>query len=86
MALKNRYGNGYDCLVQTEEKVNVMQKELEELQPILVVEGKKADEQLVVVKREAEAANKIKEALAVEEAAAQKIADSANAIKQDCEE
>lgn len=36
--------------------------------------------------REAEAANKIKEALAVEEAAAQKIADSANAIKQDCEE
>lgn len=36
--------------------------------------------------READAANKIKEALAVEEAAAQKIADSANAIKQDCEE
>jgi len=86
MALKDRYGNGYECLVQTEEKVNVMQKELEDLQPVLEVEGKKADEQLVVVTREAEAANKIKEALAVEEAAAQKIADGANAIKQDCEE
>ena len=62
-----------------------MQKELEDLQPILVVEGKKADEQLVVVTKEAEAANEIKEALAIEEAAAQKIADSANAIKMDCE-
>jgi hypothetical protein len=43
-----------------------MQKELEDLQPILEVEGKKADEQLVVVTREAEAANKIKDALAIE--------------------
>lgn len=50
-----------------------------------MVEGKKADEQLVVVTKEANAANEIKEALAVEEAAAQKIADSANAIKVDCE-
>ena len=38
-----------------------------------------------MVTREAEAANKIKDALAIEEAAAQKIADSANAIKVDCE-
>ena len=26
MGLKNRYGNGYDCLVETETKVNTMQK------------------------------------------------------------
>jgi len=31
MGLKNRYGNGYDCLVETESKVNIMQKELEDL-------------------------------------------------------
>jgi len=31
MALKNRYGNGYECLVSTELKVNDMQKELEDL-------------------------------------------------------
>jgi len=31
MALKNRYGNGYDCLIGTESKVNTMQKELEDL-------------------------------------------------------
>lgn len=31
MALKNRYANGYECLVSTEKNVNVMQKELEDL-------------------------------------------------------
>jgi dynein heavy chain len=30
-ALKDRYGNGYECLINTEGKVNVMQKELEDL-------------------------------------------------------
>ena len=84
-ALRDRYSNGYDCLVDTEGKVNTMQRELEDLQPVLQEENAKAGEQLVVVAREAEAANKIAEAIAVEEAAAQKIADSANAIKTDCE-
>jgi dynein heavy chain len=37
------------------------------------------------VTKEAEAANKIADVIAIEEAAAQKIADSANAIKTDCE-
>jgi dynein heavy chain len=31
LALKDRYSNGYDCLINTESKVNVMQKELEDL-------------------------------------------------------
>jgi len=31
MSLKNRYSNGYDCLIDTESKVNKMQKELEDL-------------------------------------------------------
>jgi len=30
-ALKDRYGNGYECLIGTEGKVNIMQKELEDL-------------------------------------------------------
>lgn len=36
MNLKNRYGNGYECLVNTEKNVTVMQQELTDLQPILV--------------------------------------------------
>jgi hypothetical protein len=51
-----------------------------------VEENAKAAEQLIVVNREAEAAGKIADAIAIEEAAAQKIADSANAIKTDCEQ
>jgi len=43
-ALKDRYSNGYDCLINTEGKVNVMQKELEDLQPILVETGKETEE------------------------------------------
>jgi dynein heavy chain len=67
-ALRDRYSNGYDCLIGTESKVNVMQKELEDLQPILVETGKETEEQLIVVTRESEAAEKVKASVAVEEA------------------
>jgi dynein heavy chain len=63
-----------------------MQAELSALQPVLVEENAKASEQLIVVAREAEAANKIADAIAIEEAAARKIADNCEAIKKDCEE
>jgi dynein heavy chain len=36
MGLKNRYENGYSCLISTETKVSSMQKELEDLQPQLI--------------------------------------------------
>jgi len=85
MALKNRYGNGYDCLIGTESKVNIMQKELEDLQPILVQTGEETEAKLIIVAAETEAADKIKDSVAVEEADAQKIADEANFIKTDCE-
>lgn len=84
--LKDRYGNGYDCLISTEANVNVMEKELVDLQPILVQKGKETEEKLVIVTRETEAADKIKQAVTVEENDAQKIADEANEIKTDCEQ
>jgi dynein heavy chain len=68
MALKNRYANGYDCLIDTESKVNVMKQELIDLQPILIQTGKETEEKLVVVTAETEAADKIKAGVAVEEA------------------
>jgi dynein heavy chain, axonemal len=36
MALKNRYADGYDCLVSTEAAVNIMQEELEALLPEVI--------------------------------------------------
>ena len=58
--LKDRYGNGYECLIQTESSVNIMEKELVDLQPILVQKGKETEEKLVIVTKETEAADKIK--------------------------
>ena len=75
--LKDRYSNGYDCLIQTESSVNIMEKELVDLQPILVQKGKETEEKLVIVTKETEAADKIKQAVSIEEADAQKIADEA---------
>jgi len=83
--LKDRYANGFDCLVETETKVNTMQKQLEDLQPVLVQTGKETDAKLIIVTKETEEADKIKAGVAIEEADAQKIADEANAIKVDCE-
>ena len=85
MALKNRYADGYDCLVSTEASVNIMQEELEALLPEVIQTGKDTAAKLIVVSEETEAADKVKESVAKEEADAQKIADSANAIKTDCE-
>ena len=85
MALKNRYGNGYDCLIGTESKVNTMQKELEDLQPILIETGEETAKKLIIVTRETEEADKIKDSVSIEEADAQKIASEANEIKTDCE-
>jgi dynein heavy chain len=39
-AQKDRYSNGYDCLIGTEEKVNIMKQEIIDLQPILIETGK----------------------------------------------
>ena len=72
-------------MIGTENKVNVMQKELEDLQPILVETGKETEEQLIIVTRESEAAEKVKASVGIEEADAKKIADEASAIKLDCE-
>lgn len=63
-----------------------MEKELVDLQPILVQKGKETEEKLVIVTRETEAADKIKQTVSVEENEAQKIADEANEIKTDCEQ
>lgn len=71
--------------METETKVNEMQKQLEDLQPILIETGKETEAKLIIVTKETEEADKVKSSVALEEADAQKIADEANAIKTDCE-
>jgi len=85
-ALKEKYSNGYDCLIATEESVGRMQEELEAKKPMLEEKSKEVAIQAVEVEKQAVAAEEVAEKVAVDEAAAQKMADEANYIKTDCEE
>lgn len=60
MTLKNRYENGYGCLITTEASVSKMQKELEDLQPKLIEASKETAKKELVVEAEAVDAEKIK--------------------------
>ena len=82
---RDKYLNGYDCLIATEESVGKMQIELEAKQPLLIEKSKEVEIQAVVVEKEAIAAEAVAQVVAVEEQAAQVMADEANKIKVDCE-
>ena len=85
LGLKERYENGYECLISTEGQVNVMQKELEELKPQLIVASKETDEKMVRVTSEKAEADVIASKVSSEESEAQKIADEVSAMKEECE-
>ena len=70
MDLKERYGNGYKCLITTEESVSVMQEELIALQPQLVETAAQVAEKSAVVDKEFNAAEVIRVAVSKEEAVA----------------
>ena len=85
MGLKNRYENGYSCLISTEANVSKMRQELEDLQPKLIEASKETEIKEKIVEGEAVAAEKIRVVVAADEAVASKAAGEANAIKEDCE-
>lgn len=43
MGLKNRYENGFNCLIKTEHDVGKMQVELEAMQPELIVRSEEVE-------------------------------------------
>lgn len=81
---RDRYGNGYNQLIMTEESVGKMQIALEELKPQLVVKSQEVDEQAKVVEAESAVAEKEQEKVEAETAIAQVAADKTEAIKIDC--
>lgn len=66
-------------------QVVVMQKNLFDLQPKLKVLSEEADKIMVVIERETAEAEKKKEVVGADEAAANEAAAAAQAIKDDCE-
>ena len=85
-AAQKRYDVGLEKLEDTETQVKSMQEELVALQPQLVIAGEETDKIIAVVETETESAMVQKAEVEVEEKAAQKVADEANAIKEECEE
>jgi dynein heavy chain len=82
---KSRYDVGLEKLRVTSESVAIMQAELVELQPKLVVATQEADELMIRIKRDSADAQQVRERVEVEEAAATIKATEAATIKAECE-
>jgi dynein heavy chain len=85
MSLKEKYSNGYTCLVNTEQNVSKLEEQLEEKKPVLIETSKKVDEQAAIVETETLEAEKVREVVDADASVAQAAADKTQAIKDDCE-
>ena len=83
--VKDRYEVGLQKLLSAEESVGIMQKELIELQPVLIKTSEEVAETLTVVDRETAEAESKKKVVESEEAIANEKAQAAKAIKDECE-
>lgn len=83
--MKNRYLTGLEKLAFAESQVAVMQKELRDLQPQLIVTQKETEQVLVVIQRETIEAEAKKEVVAADEAIANEAAAVSRGIKDECE-
>jgi hypothetical protein len=60
-ALQEKYGNGYECLINTENNVSKLEKMLEEKKPVLIETSKEVDKQAAIVEKETIEAEKVRE-------------------------
>ena len=82
---QKRYENGVDKIVTTENSVASMQKELEEMRPVLVKTTQETEDMMSIVQHETVDAQKIRKVVAAEEGVAQEKAKEAKSIKDECE-
>jgi dynein heavy chain, axonemal len=85
LSLKNRYETGLDQLASAASQVELMQIELRDLQPKLIVTKKETDELMVVIQKESVEVEKKRALVKVDEEIANQKASEAKAIKEDCE-
>ncbi|KAJ3308630.1 Dynein heavy chain 3, axonemal [Boothiomyces sp. JEL0838] len=84
-ALKSRYEIGLDQLASAASQVSIMQTELTDLQPKLIVTQKETDQIMVVIQRESVEVESKRALVKVDEEVANKKASEAKAMKDDCE-
>jgi len=83
--LKDKYQNGVEKILTTEESVAGMKVELIALQPKLVAKNEEVETMMVKVNEESEKTNKVKEVVAADEAVAAEQAAKSEAQKADVE-
>ncbi|CAK9103626.1 Dynein axonemal heavy chain 7 (Axonemal beta dynein heavy chain 7) (Ciliary dynein heavy chain 7) (Dynein heavy chain-like protein 2) (hDHC2) [Durusdinium trenchii] len=82
---QQRYQVGLEKLQFTEDAVQGMQKELQDLQPVLMRTTKQTEDMMAAVEKEQTEADKVAQVVKKEEAVANEKAKSAKAIKDECE-
>ncbi|XP_045475837.1 dynein axonemal heavy chain 3 [Harmonia axyridis] len=82
---RNRYETGLDKLDFAAGQVSIMQDELRELQPKLIVASAKTDKLMIKIEQDTVLVEKQKEIVGADEAVANEAAAAAQAIKDDCE-
>ncbi|RUS80966.1 hypothetical protein EGW08_011286 [Elysia chlorotica] len=86
MTMKNRYVVGLEKLALAAGEVSIMQKELTDLQPQLVVASKEVSDIMVIVEKDSVEVAKVEKIVKADEAVANEQASAAKAIKDDCDE
>ena len=82
---RNRYVVGLDKIHSCTDAVDVMKKELVDLQPVLVTKTKEVEELIIVLDKEKAEAAVVKERVAGEEEVASAEAAKTNEMKESCE-
>ncbi|XP_059164025.1 dynein axonemal heavy chain 7-like isoform X1 [Physella acuta] len=85
MKQKRRYEVGLEKLDSAASQVSVMQKELTDLQPQLVIASKEVSEIMVVIEKESIEVAKVEKVVKADEAVANEQARAAQAIKDECD-
>ncbi|CAF1022140.1 unnamed protein product [Brachionus calyciflorus] len=83
---RDRYVIGLDKLEQAEKQVNLIQKELTELQPVMLAKKSETDELIKVIEKEALEVDVIKKNVQADKESVNLATNEAQAIKDDCEE
>ncbi|GAB1603144.1 hypothetical protein Ahia01_000594800, partial [Argonauta hians] len=82
---RQRYVTGLEKLQSASSQVAIMQVELTDLQPLLVVASKEVDEIMIVVEKESIEVAKSEKIVKADEAVANEQANAAKAIKDECD-
>ncbi|EAS04067.1 axonemal dynein heavy chain (macronuclear) [Tetrahymena thermophila SB210] len=82
----SRYETGVSKILSTEQQVQVMQKELEELQPQLVIKTEQNQKMLIHLQKKQKEADAKREVCENEEKDCNVQRDKANALKEDCQQ